>query len=132
MALNQSLLRRTSANTTKSGTTNRISPGVYNAKVVEVRPAKGYAPGEAFEVTYRLSNGNASTEYSEVFLTDMRNTRTADLDGYLTNNNVVFNDWTQLKGLEEKLTFGKQSRNGRTYVNVTGREYISYAGEDSE
>ena len=121
MALNQSLLRRT-----------HVIPGVYNAKVVEVRPAQGYPLGDAFKVTYRLSNGNVSMEYNEVFLTDTRNPRTAEFDAYLTNNNVIFNDWTQLKGLEEKLTLGKQSRNGRAYVNVTGREFVSYTAEDSE
>jgi hypothetical protein len=129
MALNQNLLRRRST-TSKSSTSPHIRPGVYHSRVIAVNPADGYELGAAFEVVYELSDGNSTFEYREIFLTDIRNTRTFKLDEYLTENNVTFDDWQQLVGLEEQLTFEKQSRNGRVYVNVTDREFVRYSPED--
>ena len=130
MALNQNLLKRMSNNQGKHTTTPRIRPDKYHSKVVSVKPAVGYETGTAFEVVYELSNGNSVIGHHEIFLTDSRNPRTAALDDYLVKNDVIFEDWKQLVGLEEELVFEKQIRNGRVFVNVTEREFVRYAPEE--
>lgn len=127
MALNQALLRK--KNTTRKS--DYIPLGIHDATVKDVRPAPGYKLGEAVEIVYSVHCGNSIREYSEIFVNDPKNSRTAEFDVYLTEHNVTSDDWTMLTGLEEKLEFGKEIKNGRTFVNIVNREFVSYTQEET-
>ncbi len=116
--------------TTKKKTTNDIPVGKPIGKITDVVETEGYVKGDAFTIKYELIYDNGKVyEHSEVFINDLDNPRTAAFEKHLTDNGIVFDDLDELVGITERLTVQKQVRNGRTFTNITEREFISRDGE---
>lgn len=115
------------SNSTKK---NSAKPGSHPSKVVKVSDADGYAKGEAFWLWYELENDGKMVEYSEFFLNDTANDRTGELDEYLKEHGVIINSPEELIGLQEVLTLEKQVRNGKSYLNVANRKFVSWKEAD--
>ena len=111
------------SNSTKQKT---AKPGNHPSKVVKVSGADGYAEGEAFWLHYELDCDGKVVEYKEFFLNDTTNHRTDELDLYLKKNGIIINNPEELVGLQEVLTLEKQARDGRSYLNVTKREFVAW------
>ena len=104
--------------------------GKHPSYIYGVSDAEGYAKGEAFWLHYKLNCDGDEVEYAEFFLNDTSNDRTDKLDRYLQENGIFINSPEDLVGLEEVLTLEKQTRDGRSYLNVTDREFVGWKDRD--
>ena len=102
----------------------KLPEGVYDSIVIDVRWAEGYAPEEAYEIIYEISNDDGNVyRHREIFKTNSRNLRTNEFETYLADNGIE--DIIDFKGKREKLTFNfVESYDGKTYFNITDREFV--------
>lgn len=103
----------------------KLPEGVYDSTVIDVKWADGYAPEEAYEVIYEITDGEGNTyHHREIFKTNRRNLRTNEFEEYLADNGIE--DLVDFKGKRERLTFEYQEGyNGKTYFNIKEREFIN-------
>lgn len=103
----------------------RISVDTPLRSTVEsVNWAPGYVPGKAFEVCYKIEDDAGNIQkYSEIFLASDNNDRTQEFYEYLQSNGI--SDIADFAGCVEQLTFLKDVKNNRAYVNIAKRKFIS-------
>ena len=103
----------------------KLPEGVYDSVVVEIRWAEGYAPEEAYEVIYEITDGDGNTyRHREIFKTHSRNLRTIEFEKYLADSGIE--DLEEFKGKRERLTFEYQEAyNGNRYFNIKEREFVN-------
>ena len=109
--------------TKKSANRLKLVPGVYSSTVIDVYPAKGFAPGEAFTVKYQLTDGKNTYIYPETFIDDANDSRTNEFFKHLKDNGYDVDDLDSIVGMKENLTLLKQKRGRGIYLNVYDREY---------
>lgn len=110
----------------------KLGPGTFSGKIEKVETAPGYEPGAAVQIIYLIQDGTQLFRHKEVFLNSQDFQRTADFIAYLENNGVVFDDWSELEGLSEELTFTKQIKKNRTFLNITARRFIGFNGGEAK
>ena len=111
-------------------TANALTPGTYPAVIITVDQAPGYDEDAAVRVTYSVETDKGVVQYREVFLNDLANERTHSLVEYLKENGIALKDWNDLVGMKFNLTFRRQVRGGKPYLNITEREYCGRDGGD--
>ena len=102
----------------------KLPEGVYDSVVIDVTWAAGYAPEEAYEIIYEITDNEGNKyRHREIFKTNRRNLRTAEFEEYLAENGIE--DLADFKGKHERLTFAYQEAyNGSNYFNIVEREFI--------
>ena len=102
----------------------KLPEGVYDSVVTEVRWADGYAPEEAYQITYEItSESGNSYRHIEIFKTNARNLRTIEFENYLSD--IGLNNISDFVGKHERLTMGYVTAyNGKEYFNIVDREYV--------
>lgn len=100
-----------------------LTPGTYPAVVTAVDQAPGYEEDAAVQITYSVETERGVVQYREVFLNDLANARTKSFVKYLEENGITIDDWNVLVGMKFDLTFTRQVRGGKSYLNITDREY---------
>lgn len=109
----------------KQGTKDKIRPGIYISEIVSIAEAKGYKAGDAYTITYQLSDGDKHFSYRETLINDTEDSRTAFLVNYLAENGIQVSDWSQLVGLREEVHLLKESKGQRgVFLNIVDRRII--------
>ena len=103
-----------------------IRPGTYDAVLTGITDeVDGYDVDAAFQVEYDVFvTESKKIAYHEVFLNDLGNSRTATFDAWVRDSGYDLEKSEDLIGLKMRLTFLKQSKNGRTFTNITKREGV--------
>lgn len=105
-----------------------VPVGTYDSVIISASYSEEYVDGEAFVLSYELQDNKGNKySYSETFINDVGNARTAKFDEYLDANGVALDDITELKGLTEKVTIKKQVVGSRSYLNIVDREFVAWS-----
>ena len=103
----------------------KLRPGTYTAEIISVAETKGYKPGDAYTLVYDLSDGDKSWSYSEIFISDPDDSRTAIFADYLSDNGIEITAWNQLVGLREEVQLLKESKGKRgVFLNIVERRIL--------
>ena len=109
----------------------KLMPGKYESVVVDVYAAEGFAPGEAFTVKYQLLKDGNSFTYTETFIDDYSEDRTAKFLDCMAKYGYSIDDLSSIIGLHEELELLKQKRGGGIFLNVYDRRYLSHDGDEA-
>lgn len=101
----------------------KLRPGGYVAEIVSVEEKPGYVKGQAYILTYKLTDsaGNTYTK-TETFINDFKNPRTKEFIDYLENAGYVIDNVEDLVGIKENVILEYEVVYGSTYLNITRRE----------
>ena len=102
---------------------NQLMTGTFPAEIVDVDQAPDYDQDEAVQITYMVDTGTKSVEYKEIFINDQRNSRTNNFINQLSADGVSMNSWDELVGVKVEVTFKKQVKYGRTYLNIVAYKF---------
>ena len=96
----------------------------HEATVTAVDWAKGFVPGSAYEVFYELTDASGNViQRKELFYNDDQNERTLVFESFLNENGI--RNPVDFIGCKVKLTFLKDVKNNKTYVNIVKRTFVS-------
>ena len=103
-------------------------PGVYDSVLVHIEPAPGYVPGDGYLFTYQLTSEKTGQRFekTETFLNDSCNERFITIVDEVTNGGFELSDVEDLLGLHERVTLAYEAVRGRSYLNITEREFIDF------
>ena len=105
----------------------KLAPGSYESKLIRVKPAKGWVPGTAYELIFKIKvEEEKFLEKPTVFQNSTDNKRTREFIEYLEDNGVVIKDFEELLGLCEILDFAYEDVNGKKFLNVYHRNFVGF------
>lgn len=124
-------LNRKQKNLSAFGNTGnkKLRPGRYTAEIVSVEEKPDYVKGQAYILTYKLTDlaGNTYTK-TETFINDFKNLRTKEFIEYLEDAGYVIDSVEDLVGIKENVTLQYEVVNGGTFLNITQREVATEEG----
>lgn len=107
-----------------------LQPGTYLSKIVSVSDAKGYTEGDAYTLTYSVTVADGTViEKQDTFVNNINSSRTLELVEYLAKNGLELEDFEDLIGLQENLSFtwSVSETTGRRFLNVSKREFLGFS-----
>lgn len=114
--------------TTKSGTSEKktLKAGSYVSEVLDVTFDDDYLAESMVLIKYKLTDNNGKTySYKERFLNNDFNQRTQKFVAYLEENGVK-DMFSEFLGKREKVTVKKvPQENGKVFLNIVQREFVS-------
>lgn len=111
----------------------RLSPGLYEGRIVSVEDAPGFVPGEAIKITHYLEKDGVAFDYSEIIMTDARHKRTADFMHFLEENGYDPEYLGDLIGVKERVELLKEDKGPRgVHLNIHSRKFITDGGETED
>lgn len=108
----------------------KLVPGKYESVIIDVREAEGFAPGEAFVVMYQLFKDGNKFVYSETFIDNYAEDRTAKFLDRMAEYGYNTDDLSSIIGLREELELLKQKRGGGIFLNVYSRRHLAHEGDE--
>ena len=102
---------------------NQLVPGTFKAEIVAVDQAPDYDQDEAVKIEYAIDTGTKIIEYEEIFINDRSNSRTDAFFDQMAAAGICISDWGELVGMKVEVTFKKQVRNRRTFLNIVAYKF---------
>lgn len=100
-----------------------VVPGIFPAVVTDVTNSEDFDEGDSIDVTYDVDVNGSIIKYSERFYIRMQNDpRIKGFEKHLDELGV--DDYVEYIGTRLTLTFLKQVRNGRAFVNIVERQVM--------
>lgn len=102
------------------------TPGIYHAVVTAVESPEGFAPNNALDIRYRLTDPKSGDEIpcsERFYIAHPLNERTEKFEEHL--DQIGVEDYEDYVGCEVELVFMKEVKNGTVFCNVVDRRLIS-------
>lgn len=109
---------------TNSSPTNRLKVNCcYHSEVTGIEWVKGSIKKSMFDVYYSLADENGEVfEYKERFFNRADNLRCTELFDYLLAHDIE--DLFDFIGCHEELTFGKNVKHNRVFLEISERKFL--------
>lgn len=104
----------------------KINPGTYSAVVIKVTEAEGYAPGNAIDVFYNVTEPKTGEviPFRERFITrPPLNEREKAFEAHL--DDLGLEEYDDYVGTKLELEFSKEVFGRKVYTNITNRRVLT-------